>query len=147
VGLLSDVFVATDAELALLRPGTGGPEGKFATVDGKGIDPLKLETLEAIVTQHEADAGQPILHRQLMYDWGDQWVYRFPESLTVALGQLEPDALGQVAEAWAATEEWRRSGGDTIAGRDSLRLWISAVCMLAQRAQHENRSLYLWLSL
>ena len=147
MGLLSDVFVATDAELAILRPGSGGPEGKFPTWRGKGIEPLKLATLEAIITQREADSGQPTIDGELVYDWGEQWIYRFPDLLTVALAQLEPDALDQVAEEWAATEEWHLSGVDRITGRDSLRLWIDAVCKLAHLAQHENRSLYLWISL
>lgn len=147
MGILSDVFVASDAELASFRPGTGGPEGKFATVSGKGIDPLHLTTLEAIVTHHEMDTEQLLLNVQLVSDWGEQWVHRFSESLTAALAQVPPDALDQVAAAWAATDEFRLSGADTSAGRDALRHWISAVCELAQRARHEGRSLYLWNSL
>lgn len=149
MGILSDVFVATDAELTILRPGSGGPEGIFATVPGKGIDPLKLADLEAIVIQHEADAeqSQPLIHGQLIKDWGEVWIYRFPGPLVEALTRLEPGTLVLVAERWAASEEWRHSGIDMTTGPDSLRLWLSAVCKLAYRAQHENRSMYLWLSL
>ena len=151
MGLLSDVFLASNVELATLHPGAGGPEGHFPTVSGKRIDSIKLATLEASVTQYQGDilslAEAWDDEHYLVYSEEEEQVCRFPETLSVALTQLPPEALGLCVEAWAATEEWRLDGGDTPAGRETLLRWLSAVCQLARRGQREGRSLCIWWSL
>lgn len=151
MGFFSDVFIASDTELATLRLGAGGPEGRFPTVPGKGIDPVKLARLEAILTQYQGDilalVNEAWDDEHLVYAGDEESVHRFPETLSAALAQLLSEAIGPYVEVWAATEEFRRDGADTPKGRESLRQWLGAVRELAQRGLREGRSLYIWWGL
>jgi hypothetical protein len=148
MGLLSDVFLASDAQVATLRPGDGGPKDRFPSVPGKGIDPVKLARLGAVLTRYQGDIMALVKawddERHLVYAGDEEVIYRFSEALSTALAQLPPEAISSCVEAWAATEEWRLDGADTPEGRDSLRQWLSAVCELARRGQREGRSLCIW---
>jgi len=152
MGVLLDVFLASDSELATLRPYAGGPAGRFATISSKGFNPVILARLEAILTQYQGDILALVDEawddeRLLVYEWEDEWVYRFPERFSAALAQLPPEAVDSCVEAWTATEELRLSGADTAGGRDALRQWLSAVCEFARRGLSEGRSLCMWWSL
>jgi hypothetical protein len=145
MGILTDVFIASEADLASLRPGQGGPAAAFPTVQGKGIDPLKLATLEAIVTGQAINTYLDAVEEPTR-DWGEEFVNRFPEALVSALAQLRPGEIRQVAAAWAETEEWRLDGLTQEALTDLARL-IDELCTLAQQALRENKLMYMWMSL
>ena len=147
MGLISDVFLATDAALTAMRPGQGGPAGTFPCVQSTRVDPLKLATLEAIVTQQEAGVRGASIDGTLVRDWGEEFVYRLPEALITGLAQLQPGELARCSEMWGATEEWRLDGAASIAGRAALTRLVGELCQLAQRARHEGTSMYLWMSL
>jgi hypothetical protein len=89
MGIVTDVFLATELEARLLPPGTGGPDGRFPTVPGKRIDTIKLARLEAILTDREEEL-EPLLRAweedpHLLHDWEEEWVFRFPTTLSTAL--------------------------------------------------------------
>lgn len=152
MGLLTDAFIATEAELPALRPGVGGPSGMFPTVEGKRIDPLKLATLEAIITTPASDrsdmsAVAMTSSEDVIQEWDDEWVCRLPDSLVAALAGLQPDDLERCAAAWAETEEWRLDGATTRAAVESLTGVIGKLRQLAQQAQREGKLMYLWMSL
>ena len=145
MGVLTDAFVASEADLDSLQPGEGGPSARFPTVEGKSIDPLKLATLEAILRGQETYTYVASIQEPLQ-DWGEQFVCRFPDTLVAALAQLQPSNMLQVAAAWAATEEWQLDNptSEAISGLADL---IASYSDLAQRAQRESKSMYMWICL
>jgi hypothetical protein len=48
VSIPTDFFLAEEAELSLVA--AGGPAGRFETVQTDGVDPVKLATLNGILT-------------------------------------------------------------------------------------------------
>lgn len=141
MSVLTDAFIAFEADLSSLHPGDGGPSALFPTLSGKEIDPLKLATLEAIVNgqapyTYVDSIGDPL------YDWGEQWVYPFPQPLVAALAQLQPGDAFRIAAEWAETDEWRLVGLSSE-GIASLARLVGDLGTLAQEAQRENKSMYM----
>lgn len=147
MGILTDAFIASESELAGLRPGAGGPAGRFPTVQAKGIEPVKLATLEAIILSASVEMWDDdgLLER----DWEEEWVYRLPASLAQALAELPPAEVPRVARAWAATEEWRLDGVSPADGAAlaELATLVDALRTLAGQARQDGKALYLWISL
>jgi len=146
MGLLTGVFIATDKELSSLRPGMGGPASRFPTVQAKQLDPVKLATLEASVPHRPDSTSVADVESGLRMDWGEEFVYRVPQSLASALTELEPGEIACCAAAWAETEEWRRDAPAATRGQDLARL-LGDLCLLARRARHEDKAMYVWMSL
>src|SRR5260370_2255595 len=97
MGLLTDAFIATEAELAATRfESSSAPGDFFPTVQGKNIDPVKLALLEAIVTEQKPDPetltgliGQPIRGDEST----EQWNELCSESLVTRLAELTEASL------------------------------------------------------
>ena len=147
MGLLSDIFLALEADLPALNSGRGGPLAVFPTIQGKRVDPVKLAMLEAVVTQQDPEALHSSIDAQLSRDWGEEFVYHIPESLVAVLAHLQPGDIIHCAELWATTEEWVLDGSASIAGKADVVRLVRELVQFAQRAQSENRSMYLWMSL
>jgi hypothetical protein len=82
----------------------------------------------------------------LTRDWGEEFVYRVPQSLVSALAALPPDEVARCAAAWAETEEWRLDAPAAIRTHDLTQL-IAELCQLARRAQRDGKAMYVWMSL
>jgi hypothetical protein len=164
MGLLTDAFAATEAEVAAADFTNHDPAGLFATVQAKRVDDLKLATLDGILTGQKLVAPELdpeasvrgveerfILVRNIGAEQGDEaegpWISRFPESLVARLAQLTSDEIARYGETWANTDEWRLDGVNTPEqAADVVRL-LQEYCRLAAHAQTEGRRLYMWTSL
>lgn len=157
MGLLTDVFIATEAELAATRfEGLNAPSDFFPTVQGKNIDPVKLAFLEVIVTEQEPDpetlAGmisQPIRGDEST----EEWIILFSEKLVTRLAELTEASSSHYGAKWASIEEWRDlqakplTPKDTATHRANITQYLQALCQLAKRAQAEGKCMYLWICL
>ncbi len=158
MGLLTDAFIATEAELAATRfEGSSAPRDFFPTVLGKNLDPVKLTLLEAIVTeQEEPDPGtltemfdQPIRGDEST----EQWIYLFSERLVTRLAELTEASISHYGARWASIEEWRGPRAKPLKPKDAARhsanvtQYLQALCQLARRAQAEGKRMYLWICL
>jgi hypothetical protein len=105
VSVITDFFVATPEALARLKPlNFSEIYEQFPVVQTNRIDPVKIATLEAILSNKDFDElaiSDPII------DWGEQWVFAIKDSLVQSLAVLSAVELEEAATTWAATEEWQ----------------------------------------
>ena len=156
MGLLTDAFIATEAELAATRF-EGSPRDFFPTVPGKNFDLVELALLEAIVTEQEEPEPETLTE---MFDQpirGDdsteQWIYLFSERLVTRLAELTEASISQYGARWASIEEWRGPRANPLTPKDAathsanVTQYLQALCQLARRAQAEGKRMYLWICL
>ncbi|HZR44612.1 MAG TPA: hypothetical protein VFB12_31160 [Ktedonobacteraceae bacterium] len=151
MGILTDTFIATEAELAATQfEGSGGPINWFPTVQGKNIDPVKLALLEAIVTGQDPDdpdvvtgmIGQPIRESE------EEWICPFSDRLAAKLADLTTAEISRYGTIWASSKEWSdpRESLATDAAH-YITLYLQEICQLAVRAKAEGKHMYMWIAL
>jgi hypothetical protein len=141
VGLLSDVFVAdgAEAEAVVLQ---GGPMGKLPTFQAKGLDPVKLGTLEEIMTGTSFEAIlEGLVGEHFEDEGGESGVFDVRPELVAAVASLTDDVVPTTAERWAQTEEWL--GADAA----DLEPLIHGISTLAREAGRTDKRLWVWWSL
>jgi hypothetical protein len=136
VALISDFFLASREEVARLDMRAG--PGELPHVAARHIDPVKLETLESLLTREPGHALAPIRNG------GEDgpWVFPIGGGIAPALAKLDDARRSDVAARWAATPESRMDG----ATPEALGAFLKELTALAQRGAQEGRSIYLWLS-
>jgi hypothetical protein len=128
MGLLTDVFIATEAELAATRF-EGSPGNFFPTVYGKNFDPPELAWLEAIVTEREQDLDTIIemIDQPIRGDEStEEWIYLFSERLVARLAELTEASISHYGVRWA--EEWLGQRAKPLTPKKSMpgwkRIWL-----------------------
>ncbi len=148
MSILSDAFLATAAELAATQiAGSGGPMAFFPTLQGKGMDPLKLLLLEAIVME-QALPNLDILDQRVVQgkdESSEEWIYQFPDTMVARLAELTPAEISRYGAMWASTEELR--GPKEIPPVAVITHYIQQLCHLAMQAQAEEKHIYMWIAL
>ncbi len=144
VGLLSDFFIATQAEVDALDIARS-PAGSLPTLQARSIEVVKLTQLQCIVdgsqfSDHLKELGSMIVRSA---DDDGPWVILVPDVVTRTLAQSEASELQRIAIAWASTDEWQR---DRAKPKDIVSL-IQGLGTLAKRAKVDNREMYLWACL
>jgi hypothetical protein len=154
MGVLTDAFIATEAELAATQfEGSGGPINWFPTVQNKNIDPIKLALLEAIVTGQDPDdldgvtrlIGQPIRESE------EEWICPFSDTLAARLADLTGAEISRYGTIWASSKEWHdpRAGSSTPTA-DAIHYithYLQEICQIAVRAKTEGKRMYMWIAL
>ncbi len=103
-------FVIADRRDAQRVCDAACPSEEFNGMDAKGIDPVKLGTLLAKLTNTEYDpsaaTGAPLC------DGGDEgpWVIEVPNDLVQRLAKLDANQIAAAAAKWAKTEEFSPQG-------------------------------------
>jgi hypothetical protein len=143
MGLLTDFFVATSDEVRT-ADWNSDPLRGFPSILMKRIDPVKIGTLDAILTD--------VAYQQLQPEWmnpiwesptGESWVFQVPESLNRLLVQLDSVQIKMIAEKWCATDELKI---DSFSSDDAE--WvISNLASLAKKGDKQGRWLYVRISL
>lgn len=158
MGLLTDVFIATETELAATRfEGSSAPGDFFPTVQGKNLDPVKLALLEAIVTEQEPDPEtliEMISQPPIRGDGStEEWIYLFSERLVARLAELTEASISHYGARWASIEEWHSPRAKPLTPKEAaahsahVTHYLQALCQLARRAQAEGKRMYLWTCL
>jgi hypothetical protein len=135
MSVLSDIYVARPDEAANYdtSPGNFTERAQY-----KGLTPLELSTLWAIMRRVEWDAAQMDDFTCLLQkDGGERLIHRFPSAMVDALGQLAADQTRDFATGWAATEELSCSPAD-------IHPVVEGMARLARLASASGRGLYLW---
>ncbi len=146
MGLLCDFFIAHRHEIdpALVA---SGPKPPTPTLQGKGIDNIKIATLTCILLNVDLNDDNAVSARipNPEFTAGDEgpWVFPVPPTVTQHLAALNPSARKTVLDRWAQTEECRLDHWVAADYTD----WFNALCDLAATAVTSNSSLWVWLSL
>lgn len=142
-GFLSRLFTRTRAA-GPSRAQTPQYASLFPTVQFKGVDIVKLCTLEAILVGTGFDEALAAYDKPaLLSPNEEEQLYELPSALVIGLSRLADDRLPDVAQKWAETDELRIdqwSDNDAREVVDSLR-------SLARQADKSSVSLYHYWSL
>jgi hypothetical protein len=161
MAVLTDVFIASEVELAATNLLPAGPVKRFPTVQARGIDSVKLATLAALLADHDQAEEGPDVHAfvaglrsdfPLVRDLGAEaagehsrgpWIFRLPDAMAARLAQLSRAEIARYGRTWAATEEWQHEKAVT----PSVVTYLRKLCALARRARGVDTHMYLWVAL
>jgi hypothetical protein len=110
----------------------------------KGVDPVKLGTLQAILCGGEPLVGtedRPALLANPKD--ADEWLLRLTDALVHGLAGLTKPQLKAAAKRWSETEELQADGWSA---RDAASV-IEPLSELAKTATGEKKSMYVWVRL
>jgi hypothetical protein len=155
MGILTDVFIATEAELAATPfEGSAIPRDFFPRVPGKNLDMVMLALLEAVVTEQtlEVDALARMDDEPLRGDESSEaWIYALSERLVARLAELTPAEITRYGTQWAAVvyQEWLGQKGKTLdsSANAAAIQYLQELCQLALQARAQGKHMYLWVCL
>lgn len=135
--MLADAVIAKREEAARIGQ-SQNPSQEFGGTDVKGLDPIKLSTLEEALTGRKVEPQFTILHQES--DEGP-WVFEVSSELTAGLqAGLSPSKISEVAAAWMTSEELQLDRWSI----DDAKYVIESLAALAARAKSEGKLLMLW---
>lgn len=145
---LSDLIIADPDEAPSVNAERGAHLKRWDCLPAKGIDTIKLGSLAQILTNrppNDVKAVASYMTDALLHQASEDgpWVYLVPEPLQIALSALDEDSEEALAEKWAATEEFRLDGWNSMDVAD----FLHGLVALARRACESQKSLLLWMSL
>jgi hypothetical protein len=138
-------FVVADRADAQRVCDSDCPSEEFSGLEAKGIDPVKLGTLYAVLTETEYDpsfvGGDPIC------DGGEEgpWVIEVPNDLVQRLAKLDAKQIGAVAAKWTKTEEFSPKYDNWPP--ELVHEVLSDLAKLCAQAAAVKKSVLLWMSL
>ena len=138
MGVLADIYISPDGDAARYDGRPEWPGGD--RVQYKGVTPLELSTLWAIVRSREWDISMmkkfPCI---LEVDGGGRLIHKLPAAMLADLVTVAPERLEDVSRRWATTDElcWPQ--------RDAREV-IDDLLRLARRAAETGRGVFLWNS-
>jgi hypothetical protein len=144
VGVLTDIVIAdrTDAE----RVGRSEcPYAEFDGIDAKGIDTVKLGTLNAILTNSPFDPS--FAASECLFQGSEEGplVFEVPATFIQRLASLSSEELVHAGTRWAATEEFSPRYDNWPA--EDVHELLGRLVALARRAVGAQKSVLIWMSL
>lgn len=138
-------FVVADRGEAQRVCDSVSPSEEFKGMDAKGIDPVKLGTLYAILA--DGEDVPDFADDEPLCDGGEEgpWVMDVPTDLVLRLAKLDADQIGAAATKWANTEEFSSEYDDW--SPELVREVLSELSKLCAQAVAANKSVLMWMSL
>jgi hypothetical protein len=137
MSLLTDLFVADSEEIQLLDSDLS--LNKFDVFQSSRVDPIKISTLDEILTGQTLDIAEPVAATGGF----ERFIFSIRPELRAALAESSAVQLKNVADSWAQTEEWILDGGTA----EDLTQWLENASRLANEAQVQGKELYVCISL
>jgi hypothetical protein len=109
----------------------------------KGIDLAKIAMLQAVLTGQTFDEAYDEYRPIVVISDEGPWVFRFPNAPLEKLAGLEEEALEQVGEEWAATEELEESGYPV----EEVQAVLEELSDLAKICVSQDKAMFIWMSL
>lgn len=142
MSLVAQLFAGTHAE-AIARTESldagSAPDDATSALD-VSLTPVDLEVLGEIAAKAVRFGSGDLEVAEV--DLEHESLYRLPEFLCEVLAQLDapedPDAPGEVAEAWAATEEMDAAGQDLVP-------LVRSITGFVATAHEAGQDVYLWV--
>ena len=148
MGVLSDIIIAGRDEAADINAARRAHMNRWPCLDSKGIDTIKLGTLSQIIADgplDDIDAISTFMTTDELDAASDEgpWIFLVPEQLKFSLAAMVRDVEMDVAQKWAATEEFALGGWDLA----DVSEYLHGLIAHARRACFADKSLLLWMSL
>ena len=140
MGMLVNVVVA-DAEDAGSIIESEKPVEEWKGFEAKGLDQAKFAMLHALLSGELFD--EALDECGPLYSASDEgpWLMKLPDDSVVHLAELEEDALDEIGEELAATEEFEEDGWSV----DEVKGFVVALADLAGVARAQGRAMFVWM--
>lgn len=143
MGVLTDFVLANRADVAQVGD-SACPYTQFDGIDAKGIDTVRLATLDSILTSTPYDPS--FMANDCLFQ-GDEgpWVFEVPPVFVKRLASLTAEELIRAGTLWAATEEFSPQFGNWPP--DAVHEMLARLVALSRRAVEARKSVLMWTSL
>jgi hypothetical protein len=151
VGIFAGLFVAPPQAFEQWDIGEGLTPADWPAIEFKRLDPVKMGTLESILTGVPYDdVDQDELHA-LVRHGGDEgpWIVRLRQPLIDALATLEDSRIREFGAAWADTDEFKLRPSDKPSKADieDLSMAIGEMSSLARVSKERAEPMFLMMGL
>lgn len=139
MGVLTDVFIASEAELtpALLER---GPLGLVPAVEGKGLTGDAVEQLgTALGIESQSNANKWLLEPIGKGGSGGQCICRISDDVVRALAAADEQEQTRVREKWMGREE-----PDGLGMKSDAQIWFEEFAVLMRQAVTEGKGAFVW---
>ena len=138
-------FVIADRDDARRVCDSVFPREEFKGMDAKGIDPVKLGTLYAILA--DTEDVPDFASDEPLCDGGEEgpWVMEVPTDLVLRLVKLDATQIGAAATKWAKTEEFSSEYDNWPP--ELVHEVLSDLANLCAQAVAAKKSVLMWMSL
>lgn len=139
MGILANIVAAEDEEVPDIGESLR-PVDEWSGIERRGIDTAKIATLHCLLTGDEFDYVASCY--EPVYIGGEgAVVLRLADEVTAKLATLDEDALDQVAEELAATEEFEMEQWDP----SEVQALMMELGDLARLADAQGQALFVWM--
>lgn len=143
MGLLTDLVVADIAQAEAVAASLT-PAKEFGGLDAKGIDPVKLCQLKALLLAKPYDGSWLSDFRFLAGDKDEgPWVTSVPSDLVAAIAALPDSGLHSTAIKWHAAEEFQADRWHV----SDVETRLTEIHHLAKQAASAGKAVLMWMSL
>lgn len=142
MGLLTHIVIG-DVDDAEAIGESDGPVEDWRGIEVRGIDPAKIAMLHSILTGETFE--EALAEYDPVYAASEEgpWVIRIPDEPVEKLAALEEDALEQIGEELAATEEFERDGWPV----NEAQALVEELAQLADACVSQGKALFVWMTL
>lgn len=134
--MLTDFFIANRAEIDSLNSILELED--FPMVKAKRVDPVKISTLDELLTGAQNEILEPIKE----FDSGNSWIFPVRTQLITALANSKTGDLNKVSSDWAQTDEWKLDN----ANERELNEFLRSVSELASLAEEQEKEIFVLIS-
>lgn len=140
MGLLVNIVTAEEDELEAIGE-SQHPVEEWSGLEAREIDTAKLATLHCLLSgdgfEDALGAYEPV------YAAGDEGalVLRIPDDIAAKLALLEDEAVEQVGEELAATEEFEMTGWPV----EEVQALVELLSDLARLAESQGQVMFVWM--
>ena len=139
MGILTNIVAADPDDVEAIGESLQ-PLEEWSGIQRRDIDTAKMATLHALLTGDDLD--QALYQYEPIYAGGEgALVLRVADDVVDKLANLDEDALSRVAEELSATEEFELEQWDA----DDIEDMVMELAELAQLAQSQDQSLFVWM--
>lgn len=140
MSLLVNIVIADEDDIEAIGE-SQHPVEEWSGIQARDIDTTKIATLHCLLT---GDSFEEALSRyEPVYVSSEEGaiVIRIPDELVEKLAYLEEDALDNVGEELAATEEFELTGWPV----QEVMTLVEELAALAQQADSNGEAMFVWM--
>jgi len=137
--IVTNIIAAEEDEFTAIGESTC-PLDEWSGIEAPGIDTIKLATLHSLLTDDSLQTALD-LYEPVFVAENETVVLRVADELFEKLAGLDEDALDDVANELASTEEFENA--QWVA--EDVLVFLTELAELAQLAESQGQSLFVWM--